>query len=338
MAFVWPTVADMDRFSPRSLVLVARVVAISATFAALPPGAAIAASGWTWPVRGEVQTPYRNGSDPYARGQHRGIDVTAPAGTAVVAAAGGRVRFAGPLGASGLTVSVRTADGRFDTAYLHLGAISVRKGQRVGAGDRIGAVGTSGRGSIAAAHLHFGVRDAGKRHAYRDPLALLPPPLPPGRDAPRAVPLPVEAPVRVAPAPGPVRVIRPERRPVRVRVPAARRLPQPQLPPLPLARPLRAPQPSPNGPEARRPRPAPHLGPAPRPVPADLVRSPPPVFPEARIEPGPSRRAGDVGWALACAGLLVAAVLMGGARRPGGAGKRAGGWVVEHLRPLLGGR
>ena len=46
-------------------------------------------AGWTWPVDGEVITPYRNGSDPYAPGQHRGIDIAAPVGTAVRAAAAG---------------------------------------------------------------------------------------------------------------------------------------------------------------------------------------------------------------------------------------------------------
>ncbi len=37
-----------------------------------------AAAAWTWPVSGEVITPYRNGTDPYASGQHRGIDIAAP--------------------------------------------------------------------------------------------------------------------------------------------------------------------------------------------------------------------------------------------------------------------
>ena len=86
-----------------------------------------AQASWSWPVRGDVITPYRNGTDPYAGGQHRGIDIAAAAGTPVVAAAGGEVRFAGTAGSSGLTVSVRTADG-FDTSYLHLSAIAVRAG------------------------------------------------------------------------------------------------------------------------------------------------------------------------------------------------------------------
>src|SRR5687767_13516061 len=92
---------------------------------------------WVWPTRGEVITPYRNGTDPYAAGQHRGIDVAAATGTPVVAAAGGEVRFAGTAGSSGLAVSVRTADGRYDTSYLHLSSTSVRGGDQVAAGESI---------------------------------------------------------------------------------------------------------------------------------------------------------------------------------------------------------
>src|SRR5688500_1318756 len=92
------------------------------------------AGGWTWPVEGRVATGYLNGDDPYAGGQHRGIDIAAPDGAPVVAAAGGTVTFAGVVGDAGLTVTVRTADGAFDTSYLHLGAATVRRGERVAAG------------------------------------------------------------------------------------------------------------------------------------------------------------------------------------------------------------
>src|SRR5688500_8951139 len=84
-------------------------------------------ASWSWPVRGDVVTTYRNDDNPYAAGQHRGIDIAAAVGTSVVAAAGGEVRFAGTAGSSGLTVSVRTADG-FDASYLHLSALAVRAG------------------------------------------------------------------------------------------------------------------------------------------------------------------------------------------------------------------
>src|SRR5207248_147056 len=187
------------------------VLAIAAAVLLLlvgPPPSAIAAPEWQWPVRGTVITPYRNGSDPYAGGQHRGVDIAAAAGTPVAAATAGAVTFAGPLGSSGLTVAVRTADGRFDTSYLHLSSIRVAAGDAVAAGDVLGAVGTSGRRSAAEPHLHFGVRDAGSRFAYHDPLEFLPvappSPSPPPPLAPRALPLPVGVPAGSQTAPASV--------------------------------------------------------------------------------------------------------------------------------------
>jgi Peptidase family M23 len=179
-------------------------------------------AAWVWPLQGEVITSYRNGTDPYASGQHRGIDIAGAAGSTVVAAAGGEVRFAGTAGSSGLTVSIRTADGRLDTSYLHLASTGVREGDRVSAGQRIGTVGTSGSRSAAVPHLHFGVRDAGTRHAYHDPLGFLPPP-PAGPRTPRETPSPQPAPAPAAPAPAPVRAPAPHREPVGG--PAPRRVP-----------------------------------------------------------------------------------------------------------------
>ena len=75
----------------RALVVVATLVVVLLV-------AAPARADWVWPVRGEVITPYRNGDDPYASGQHRGIDIAADTGRQVVAAAGGEVRFAGTAG------------------------------------------------------------------------------------------------------------------------------------------------------------------------------------------------------------------------------------------------
>jgi Peptidase family M23 len=208
---------------------------------------------WVWPAHGEVITPYRNGTDPYASGQHRGIDIAAATGTTVVAAAGGEVRFAGTAGSSGLTVSVRTADGRYDTSYLHLSSTSVREGDRVAAGQRLATVGTTGTRSATAPHLHFGVRDAGSRHAYHDPLGFLPPPT--ATQPPRGAPAPEPAPVPVSPAPAPAPATGriPVRAPVPGRVPV--RTPSPRR--VPAGEPRRAPAGEPRRVPAGAPRPVP---------------------------------------------------------------------------------
>jgi Peptidase family M23 len=296
-----------------------RLVLTSATlltFLSLPQAAR---AEWIWPLRGDVITPYRNGDDPYASGQHRGIDIAGDTGAPVVAATGGEVRFAGTAGSSGLTVSVRTADGRFDTSYLHLSSVAVREGERIAAGDSIGAVGTTGVRSAAAPHLHFGVRDAGSRHAYHDPLRFLPPPTAP--QPPREAPAPQPAPVPVAPAPAPLPA--PAGRRVPIRAPAQRRVPppapSPRRVPSPAPSPRRVPEGAPRRvppgalrrvPEAaprrvptRAPRPVPTGAPrpvptgAPRHVPTGAPRHAPMTAPADRRVPGtaPANRRVPVG-------------------------------------------
>jgi hypothetical protein len=212
-----------------------------------------------WPVRGAVITPYRNGTDPYASGQHRGIDIAAPTGTTVVAATSGEVRFAGTAGSSGLTVSVRTADGRYDTSYLHLSSTAVGEGERVAAGQPLGAVGTTGTRSATEPHLHFGVRDAGSRHAYHDPLGFLPPPT--ATQPPRGAPAPEPAPVPISRGPAPAPFNAPATRRIPVGAPAPRPLPvgAPRRVPagaprrVPAAEPLRGPAGEPGRVPAREP-------------------------------------------------------------------------------------
>ncbi len=209
------------------------------------PASAHAAEGWSWPVEGRVLTPYlHDGAHPYAGGMHRGIDIAAPTGTAVRAAVAGEVTFAGVVGTSGLTISIRSADGRYMTSYLHLEGSDVARGTRVGGGDRIGASGTSGHPTNREPHLHFGVRLAdGGEHAYVDPLSLLPS-LGGGPERPAAAPIEAPAAARVQPAPVPVPA-----RALHVGAPSARRVsPRAVRPralnPLPAARaasPLRVP-------------------------------------------------------------------------------------------------
>ena len=309
-------------------------------------------------MSGEVITPYRNGADPYAAGQHRGIDIAAAVGTPVVAATAGEVRFAGSAGSSGVTVSMRTADG-FDTSYLHLSSLAVRAGERVSGGERLGAVGTTGERSAAAPHLHFGVREAGTRYAYLDPLSLLPPlTAPPPSEAPHPSPAPAPAPLapspapRPAPAPGgaarpapiPRRAPRPAPVPGRAPrpAPAPGGLPGPTRVPAHRPRPFAAPgprgtpqaAPAPGG--ARRSAPTPGRTPHPVPAPASsldrsMLRPASPAAPSASAGP-------DIGWALACAGLLLAAAILGltdGGRK---AAARSRSRLTGALRPLLGGR
>lgn len=330
-----------------------------------------ALAAWTWPLRGEVITGYRNGDDPYAAGQHRGIDIAGAVGAPVVAAAPGEVRFAGVAGSSGLTVSVRTDDG-FDTSYLHLGAAQVRAGERVSAGQRLGVVGTSGVRSAEAPHLHFGVREAGSRHAYRDPLAFLPPASAPAPEAPAAAPLPEPVPAAPMTSPEPLRVPSPMRRrvprerpvpvrrpapaprsaPLLRREPARRRAPQPSPAPLPApqpaARDVRMPEPrqAPSGRPARAPlghargvedaleRPA--LGPsptaAPEAPPARHGAPAPSAPPTQRSAPGGP----DLGLALACLGVLLAAAILAFSGGAGPARRRGGARLAALIRPLLG--
>lgn len=332
--------------------------------ALLAPVSASASGSWSWPVRGDVLTSFRNASDPYAAGEHRGIDIAAPVGREVVAAAAGTVRHAGVAGSSGLTVSVRAGD--HDISYLHLSAVSVKEGQTVAGGARIGAVGISGRRSVVAPHLHFGVRRAGERHAYLDPLGFLAPPPAPPREAPRGAPAPVPVPVTPRPEPAPVRGRAPQRVPAgrrvrvpagrRVRVPAGRRVRVPRLGPAPRGLSPRS-LPVPGGGRVPALRPVPsvrrHARPArtpqegPRPVrlrePAgDRAARPAPTREPASSAPaadGP-----DLGWALACLGLLAAAACLGrpgrgkdgagGRARPGGIGRQ----LRALVRPLTGGR
>jgi murein DD-endopeptidase MepM/ murein hydrolase activator NlpD len=225
---------------------------------------ALARAAWVWPVSGDVITPYRNGTVPYATGQHRGIDIAAPVGTPVVAASGGDVRFAGTAGSSGVTISVRTDDG-YDTSYLHLSSVAVRAGAHVSGGERIGAVGTTGTRSAAAPHLHFGVRDAGTRHDYHDPLALLPAPPAPARlpnpPVPATVPVPRPAPPAAAPAPATRTQPAPRPAPRQAPHSAPHRSPAPR--PAPHTAPRRAPHPAPHAAPRLAPQAAPRLAPQP---------------------------------------------------------------------------
>jgi murein DD-endopeptidase MepM/ murein hydrolase activator NlpD len=98
---------------------------------------------------------------------HDGIDIAAPTGTPVRAAAGGRVVAIGRLGAYGRMVRLRHGP-RLDTLYGHLSgfASGLAVGDRVQQDQIIGYVGSTGRST--GSHLHFEIRRGGRPI---DPLA-----------------------------------------------------------------------------------------------------------------------------------------------------------------------
>lgn len=135
---------------------------------AIPPAvsAAPAYGSYSWPVRGPVIRPFDPPATAYGSG-HRGIDIAAPVGTTVRAAADGVVSFAGAV-AGELFVSVDHPDG-VRTTYSWLSHITVAPGQHLRRGAALGA---SGRGHLGVepAHLHFGARVGS---TYIDPMLLL---------------------------------------------------------------------------------------------------------------------------------------------------------------------
>jgi flagellar protein FlgJ len=113
------------------------------------------------PVEGVLSSPFGPRIDPIdgSRRIHKGIDLTAPVGTPIKAAADGRVAFSGTAPGYGNLVVLEHADG-YETRYAHNEDNLVRKGEEVKAGQVVASVGDTGRST--GPHLHFEVRKDGR--------------------------------------------------------------------------------------------------------------------------------------------------------------------------------
>jgi murein DD-endopeptidase MepM/ murein hydrolase activator NlpD len=138
--------------------------------AAPAPAPAASSAALDWPVRGDILRRF----GPVGLGErNNGVNIGAPAGSEVRAAAAGRVGYVGDdLAGQGLTVLIVHRDG-WRTVYGHLGTATVRDGDDIRAGQSIGTVGnTAGDGRPS---VHFETwRMRGDQPNAVDPLTVLP--------------------------------------------------------------------------------------------------------------------------------------------------------------------
>ena len=140
-------------------------VARASTFAALRQPPATCSLPLAWPI----DAPIGDRFGPRGNRFHAGIDLLAPRGTPIRAAAPGRVVLAGYAAGGWGKLVVIAHTGGVKTMYAHLSKVIARRGQSVVTGTRIGLVGATGDAS--GPHLHFEVR---LRGAAVDPLTALP--------------------------------------------------------------------------------------------------------------------------------------------------------------------
>lgn len=155
-------IAGEPRLSYARLTLASRVLELAeagpaSAFILFENGVAVQRSAP--PILGaRLSSVFGRRNHPVLGGQrmHTGIDYAAPIGTEVNATGAGRVIFAGTIRGYGLTVDIDHGGGVV-TRYAHLSRIAsgLEQGRRVGAGDRIGAVGATGL--VTGPNLHYEV-------------------------------------------------------------------------------------------------------------------------------------------------------------------------------------
>ena len=121
------------------------------------------------PTRGRVTSKMGFRIDPFTRklAYHMGIDIANSIGTPIYAAQYGRVVYTGYKGNYGKTVIIVHPQG-YKTLYAHLHKITVKRGEAIQQGEKIGLLGNTGRST--GPHLHFEVHQHGK---ILDPLKVI---------------------------------------------------------------------------------------------------------------------------------------------------------------------
>lgn len=155
--------ASLSDTSPTKTLAVTAPLVTSFGDDAAPPTPTITAAHYqalvfTAPIKsGRITSSYGMRKNPTTKKKqlHKGIDIAAPSGTDVLSAADGTITVAETSDSNhGKRISVQHSDG-YTTHYSHLSKINVQTGDKVAAGEVIGAVGNTGVST--APHLHFEV-------------------------------------------------------------------------------------------------------------------------------------------------------------------------------------
>lgn len=118
-------------------------------------------SMFDWPLRGQISSQFGSRIHPMfkTKSSHSGIDIAAPSGTPVKAAADGEVLYVGWMRGYGQVV-ILDHGRNYSTVYAHLSSTAVKESQVIKAGNTIGRVGKTG--NATGYHLHFEVRINGQ--------------------------------------------------------------------------------------------------------------------------------------------------------------------------------